>query len=252
MILSDYLRVDYAENDRSGRGPIAPGAGRGHWFDNETWFLSEFLTDQGLSLLRTKAKFLLEQAGIRKDFAMRQSGGTPRHMRVVPGTVINQDPTIVEMYRHPDLLEFLSEIVRKQVIVYDDPLENIVITSLEKTGDTHGAHLDVPPLALVMCLEAPYDPDKHFDVVTPKGETWETIRGSDDGAGAVSYIDAYGDPNLISMAPGDAYIMRTDLWKHEVLPLTKPEINRTILNFTYSFEGFVGTQDGSATALFTC
>lgn len=254
MVLGEYFRVDYEENMSTGKGPLPPGLGRGFWFKPDLfWPMPDFLTDKGLGLFRSKASFLLNSVGIRKDFHMPQSGGTARNMRVVPGTALNKDPELAHLYNHPELLSFLSGVIDAGVVTYPDPLENIVITSLERKGDTHGQHLDVPSIAVVMCLEAPPidRPEKRVEIRDADGEVWQRVIGTDDIGGMLSFVNVHGDQQVYPMAPGDAYLLRSDLIPHAVLPLSSDRVSRTILNFTYGIEGQEYLQDGSAAALFT-
>ncbi len=247
------FRLNYQENMRDNTGPMPPGLGRGFWFEPEQfWRMYDFVRPDALESLQALAEKLLQEHGIRKDFSMEQSGGTPRNMRVVPGTVINQEPSLVNIYRDPELIDFLEDIMGPGVIPYEDPLENMVITRLEKKGDTHGLHFDVPPIALIICLEAPSldEPDLSVNMFDADSDVWSYITGTDDPGGMLRFVNAYEDEQIHPMRPGDAYILRSDNFAHEVLPLTHAGQRRTILNLTYGLRGISNPPDGSAEKLF--
>lgn len=253
MKASEAFRINYQENIHSNKGPFPPGYARGYGFEPDMfWMMGEFVKPAGLDFLRQKAEQWLDGASLRKDFQMAQSDYSPRNMRVVPGTVINQDASLMDLYRDQELIAFLSDTIGMEVEVYPDPLENVVMTSLEGVGDTHGRHVDVPPLALIVCLEAPetYDKDASVEVMDQDGDVWMGIRGTDTLAGKLSFTNAHGDQQVVAMDPGDAYILRSDLLPHEVLPLIQGMTKRVILNLTYGIKGIQNEPDGSVEELF--
>lgn len=174
---------------------------------------------------------------IRRDFMMPTSDNTPRHMSVISGLFLNTLPEIVLLYHDSSLLNTIDRLVYRKknrlghVTCYDDPLENMVATRLEKPGDTHGYHVDDPALALIICLEAPPEGmggDVEYHVKMPDGS-----RGL-----AQTHLNT-----------GDAYLMRTDEMPHRVMPLQGSH-PRSILNLTYDFKNRQVTPNGSATLLF--
>jgi len=175
---------------------------------------------------------------LRKDFLMPSSHNTPRHMSVVSGLFLNTLSDIVKTYRNPHLLSILDQIAYNgdrlqegHVACYEDPLENMVATRLEKQGDTHGFHYDDPALALIICLEAP-----------PTGMGGD-VEYYMKGARGHRFL------NQTHLNIGDAYFMRTDCTFHRVMPL-KGNFPRSILNLTYDFEKRKVQKNGSAELLF--
>ena len=187
---------------------------------------------------------------VRRDLMMPNFGdnlppdveATPRHMVTISGLELNRIRCLRELYKDPDLLRTLSVIVGWPGLHNEeygfgvepcrDELENMVVTRLEKAGDTHGFHLDVPQIAFVICLEAP----------------------KSGGGGEVEYmgcsIRGYRAKLDFALEPGDAYILNAADALHRVKPLHADAGPRTILNFTYVRPGTVKTANGSANLLF--
>jgi hypothetical protein len=59
------------------------------------------------------------------------------------------------VYRDSRLIRLVSAIAGWEAVEVRDPLERHVIHILHQRGDTHGAHTDDYPLALVLFTEAP-------------------------------------------------------------------------------------------------
>jgi hypothetical protein len=164
----------------------------------------------------------LRAEGMRKDFAMPQSGSTPRNMTVVGGATMNAQPEIMELYRNTELREQISTIVGRQIVDCSEQVENVIATVLDREGDTHGWHLDDYPVALIMCLRAP-----------PPGQ------------GGDLEMERAGGVECLRIEPRDAYLLRSDRIRHRVAPIMGGT-SRVILNFTYGFEGAHVHPNGSA------
>lgn len=215
-----------------------------HPGQNEIVYFPGLLTPRKARSLR---RFLFNHcAGFlsRKDFLMASSDDTPRHMSVVGGIVMNKIPLIGALYDDPRLLAILNDVMRHSiefdqddgenaVIPYDDPLENIVVTCLEKDGDTHGQHIDVPAVTFVICLE---------NVTEECGGHMEYTR----------FFRSFVASESLHLKAGDAYVFNSNRHPHCVTPIGGGG-KRTILNFTYDFQHRMTPpmQDGSAELLFS-
>ncbi|MEU9194562.1 HalD/BesD family halogenase [Streptomyces hundungensis] len=164
----------------------------------------------------------LRKLAVRRDFAMECTDRSPRHMTTLGGHVIARESELItRLYSDEHLLGLLGRIAGIQAVPVSDPLERHVINSLHQQGDTHGAHTDDYPLALVLFTEAPADPA--------------------DG-GLLEYVAHTVDLNALQTdtarrahhRPGDGYLLRSDTTAHRVTPLCRPGLRRTVLNFAYT------------------
>lgn len=95
------------------------------------------------------------RASQRKDFTMSEYK-TPRNLCVVSGEQILEASALLPvLYSSQELRESLSGIVGKKLNGVYHKHEFMVGNSLEKSGDTHGWHLDDPRYALIIILESP-------------------------------------------------------------------------------------------------
>ncbi|MER7338845.1 hypothetical protein ABT403_13455 [Streptomyces sp. NPDC000075] len=201
--------------------------------------LPGLLTADGLTLLRQEAAALEALAG-RRDFAMACMDDSPRHMTTLGGQIIAEtSQTIPALYQDPHLVALLGQAAGEPVTGITDPVERHVLNILHQAGDTHGAHTDDQPYALVLFLEAPADPADggllHF---LPH-------------AGSLRDLDTAHGARTVHHRPGDAYLLRSDTTAHRVTPLMRPGLRRTVLNFAYTTPTARPHPTGSATELYT-
>ena len=133
-------------------------------------------------------------------------------------------------------MRLLSALMDETVVAVHEPIERHVLNVLHRPGDTHGAHTDDYPLALVLFLEAPPHP--------ADGGLLEFHPGSD-----LDELDTPG-ARLVHHRPGDGYLLRSDRTAHRVTPLGRPGLRRTVLNFAYTTPGRQGTTAPSASLLY--
>ncbi|MFH8487821.1 HalD/BesD family halogenase [Streptomyces longisporoflavus] len=183
--------------------------------------LPALVPPETLPVLDSEVKRLGKLA-VRRDFAMECMDRSPRHMTTLGGHAIARESELIpQLYRDEHLLDLLGRIADLQAVPVSDPLERHVINSLHEQGDTHGAHTDDYPLALVLFTEAPADPA--------------------DG-GLLEYAPRAGDLNALRSdaarrahhRPGDGYLLRSDTTAHRVTPLRRAGLRRTVLNFAYT------------------
>jgi hypothetical protein len=182
--------------------------------------LPGFLTPAGLEVLRREVAHL-ESVAKRRDFDMACMNGTPRHMTTVGGQLIAQEsPLIVNLYSDRALMRYLSALTGLDLRPAPDLVERHVANFLHLPGDTHGAHFDDYPVALLLFIETPASPED--------GGLLEFLPN----AGSLTDIDGAHTRRAFHVS-GDAYVLRTDTTAHRVTPLTQP-CRRVVLNFAYA------------------
>lgn len=213
--------------------------------------LPGLLRDEPLDVLRREVLALEPQARAR-DFVM-SGPQTPRVMSVLSATqLLAGASALAILYVHFDLVSLIARITGTPVFPCTHPEELMVCNFLLSPGSTHGWHLDDPPYALILVLEAPalgaggelefipawkdlnrglgLDPDGHFDAGVAAAQAERRVRTADHRA-------------------GDAYLLRADRVAHRVTPLRAHGTRRVALNFAY--EARAGATYGdSATVLY--
>lgn len=186
--------------------------------------LPGLLTPSGLVALLQEAR-ALETIARRRDFSMACMDGSPRHMTTLGGHIIAEHSRLIpQLYEDDGLLTLVSQIAGERAAPVPDPLERHVLNILHRQGDTHGAHTDDYPYALVLFLEAPDSPDDGgLAQFAPRAGHLQDLNT--DHASTAHH------------GAGDAYLLRSDTTAHRVTPLTRPGTRRTVLNFAYTTSG---------------
>ncbi|OKJ94983.1 hypothetical protein AMK26_30625 [Streptomyces sp. CB03234] len=183
--------------------------------------LRGLLSPRGQADLREEAA-RLEKVARRRDFAMTCMDASPRHMTTLGGQVIAQESRIIpEAYADEGLRALLSALTGDEITGVPDQVERHVLNILHRRGDTHGAHTDDYPYALVLFLEAPGAPDD--------GGLLEYVPR----AASLRDLDA-PSVRAVHHRPGDAYLLRSDTTAHRVTPLARTGVRRTVVNFAYT------------------
>ncbi|MFH8469959.1 hypothetical protein [Streptomyces sp. NPDC017991] len=199
--------------------------------------LPRLLTPDGLQTLRTEAHRLAEIAR-RRDFTMVCTDSSPRHMTTLGGHVIERESALVRrLYEDPHLLALVAEVIGETPVTVADPLERYVLNILHRVGDTHGAHTDDHPYALVLFLEAPDGPGA--------GGLLEYVPR----AGALADLNT-GTALSAHHRAGDAYLLRSDTTAHRVTSLEHAGVRRTVLNLAYTTRSATPRSTPSARALY--
>jgi hypothetical protein len=135
--------------------------------------------------------------------------------------IARESALVTTLYNDAGLLALLTALCGADVTTVPELVERHVLNILHRPGDTHGAHTDDYPLALVLFLEAPAQ--------LGDGGLLEFVPGLQD-------LKALEEPGTCRLhhPPGDAYLLRSDLTAHRVTPLTRPGLRRTVLNFAYT------------------
>lgn len=214
----DFTILEQAASDRPGE------------FADRGYLRLPKLVKNGLDLLRPEVDRLMEHAK-RRDFEMECMGGSPRHMTTLGGIEIESfAPLITELYFDQQLLRALQHLIGMPLGFADDLVERHVLNVLHRDGDTHGFHVDDYPIALVLFVESPNCAERCGQLeVCPSGP--------------------YA-PMLASHEAGDAYILRSDLLRHRVMPVHDGCL-RTVLNFAYSSPEVAMRRSTSASQLYS-
>ncbi|MEC4019225.1 HalD/BesD family halogenase [Streptomyces sp. H27-D2] len=195
------------------------------------------LTGSGLPTVRAELE-RLEGVARRRDFAMECTGGSSRHMTAAGGRLIEaRSEFIPRLYADDRIAELLRRASGLDVTRVPDPVERHVANYLHERGDTHGAHFDDYPFALVIFAEAPRSArDGGLLEYAPHA------RGLDD-LGTARALRAHH-------RPGDAYLLRSDTTAHRVTPLRRAGLRRVVLNFAYTAPGIRTATTPSAELLY--
>ncbi|MFG2647989.1 hypothetical protein [Streptomyces sp. NPDC048436] len=179
----------------------------------------------------------LEKRAVRRDLAMASTDGSPRHMTTLGGHTIARESTLIpRLYRDSDLLAWLGRVAALPAVEVADLLERHVLNILHRPGDTHGAHTDDYPLALVLFIEAPADPaDGGLLHYAPRTAALGALHTTADRA---------------HHQRGDGYLLRADTTAHRVTALRRPGVRRTVLNFAYTTPDRQGARTPSAAELY--
>ncbi len=188
-----------------------------------------------LSALRSELNSL-ERLAKARDFVM-PGYETPRFMTTVGGQVIQRESELLRaVYAHPDLRELIIRLVGRPVYDCLDVNEWMIATILNAPGNTHGWHLDDPPLAMVIFLDSP---DANDGGLVEFIRDWPRLCaeiGVDPQGNVNSIVDQCRAAGLIEQkhhATGDAYLFRADECLHRVTPLRRGGVRRAILNLTF-------------------
>jgi hypothetical protein len=213
--------------------------------------LPRLLSDAALAVVRQEVTALEPQARAR-DFVM-SGPDTPRVMSVLGASqLLAGAPATATLYVHFELVRVIARIAGTPVHRCTHPEELMVCNFLLAQGSTHGWHLDDPPYALIVVLEAPA-PGAGGELEYIPG--WADLNhglGIDPGGPVDAGVAAARADGLIRKADhrsGDAYLLRADRVAHRVAPLQAPGTRRIALNFAYEASA-VASYGDSATVLY--
>lgn len=190
-------------------------------------YLPGFLSPLGLQVLREEVR-RLRASTVRKDFLMECMDDSPRHMHTLGANYIHELSSLIPMF-HLDahFRRFLTNMYGDRVCSPQTEVDQFVLNDLQRKGDTHGAHFDDYPIAVVIAFEVP-PPGTGGDVeYVPNAENLRALES-----------DAV---RRLRLEPGDAYVLKTDTSAHRVAPLSA-DVARTVVNFVFSTERYVPRQ----------
>jgi hypothetical protein len=179
---------------------------------------------------------------------------TLRRMSTLGGKDIRRlSPVLVDFYNNPETRTLLSNICGQEVFVCNDENEWQVINWLEGPGETHGWHLDDPPLALVAFIEAPPASDGGALEFINGWRQLCAVVGADPEQNAISLIERCRAAGLVTAkmhVTGDAYLMRADQCLHRAAPLTSAGARRAIINLAFELQPDVRRTGVTASLLY--
>ncbi len=194
--------------------------------------LPQLLTDEAFSLLKEEVRGL-ERLAAPKDFTM-PGYETPRLMATLGGRDIPRaSPLLTTLYLHHETRELIRRITGGEVHTCRDLNEWAVLNWLVAPAATHGWHLDDPPLALIIFIDAPEE---------GSGGEMEYIRdwpricsahGAQPDGPAADLVHLCREAGLVhteSHRAGDAYLLRADQCLHRVTPLAPGAGRRVVIN----------------------
>lgn len=179
---------------------------------------------------------------------------SPRVMTTLGGKQIRENSDLLKgFYGNQELRSILSRIVGSQLFDCLDETEWCVSTWLNGEGQTHGYHLDDPPIALIVIIQAP-PPEfgGYLEMVTDWREIAH-IFDQDPEINVLPLVKKLRNLNLVQVKThitGDAYLLRADQCLHAVAPLRGRETKRSILNMAFELEPNIVRRSETAAALF--
>ncbi|WP_433931763.1 hypothetical protein AB3662_45570 [Sorangium cellulosum] len=192
--------------------------------------ISELFPSSLFEVLEKEAARLVDNHGVRREFSMEATDGTPRRMTNVAQSLIElHSPVIENLYRDPLLRKAICAIVGRPILDCPYAPERYIITKLHRLGDTHGWHWDDYSIAVVWILRAPPMEAGGILQCVPRTE-WNKHH-----------------PRIVSQfvklpiwsfhfTSGDVYIMSSRTVLHRVYPILREGVDRLILNCAYALE----------------
>lgn len=198
--------------------------------------LPGLLTTEGLGELRHEMAHL-ESVATRRDLNMACMNNTPRHMTTVGGHIIAHESHLIsELYSDSVLLQYIRDLTGLELVLVHEMVERHVANFLHQPGDTHGAHFDDYPVALILFIETPPSPQD---------------GGLLEFAANASNLTQIDGPNVKHAfhVSGDAYVLRSDTTAHRVTALNR-QARRVVLNFAYTTPDSCSITTPSASLLY--
>lgn len=196
----------------------------------------------------------LEHLARPKDFTMEVMYHTPRIMTTLGGQVVRRaSPLLNELYDHPGLRGLISHIVGCPVYSSEDINEWMVCNWLSAAGQTHGWHLDDPPLALIIFLESPKPEGGGVLEYIPDWHSLCAESGHDPNGDVNALVTHCRAAELVqerAHAAGDAYLLRADTCLHRVTAIKTPGARRVALNLAFELQPDVRRKGVTAALLY--
>lgn len=183
-----------------------------------------------------ESAFAIEDAKTERHFIM-PGCNTPRYMHTIGGSVIRRSsPFLMSLYEDMRLRSFLGAVTDSPIHDCTHSNEFMVMHFLENVGSTHGWHLDDPPFALVIVLEAPPTIAGGILEFIPRWKEYCTSTQIANCGDLTMTVDRLRRRGLVQQrhhAAGDAYILRADEALHRVTPFRWLIQRRAILNLAF-------------------
>ncbi len=197
--------------------------------------IPKYLSSSALTLLQCEL-VRLEKNAILRNFEM-PGYQTPRNLSVVGGDLIKSQSSILyHLYHHYSLRKSIESIIGRQIHNCLHPQEFMVANFLQRSGDTHGWHLDDPAYALIIIAEAPHAGRGGEVEFIPN---WidlcrrKNCKPDKDIFKLINWADENGFIERCHHEEGDAYLLRADLNLHRVAPIKGKNERRSVLNLAF-------------------
>lgn len=214
--------------------------------------LPGLISQSTFDALKTEVQNLVKYS-VNKNFTM-PGYETPRVMTTIGGQQILRHSSMLRcFYEDTELRSILSGIVGSQLFDNCDDNEWCVSTWLNGTGQTHGFHLDDPPIALIIILETPPHENGGYLEVVPDWQEISFLNGQAADENVTPLVNELRQFGLVHVKPhntGDAYLLRADQNLHAVAPLRGKSDRRSILNLAFELEPNIVRRSETAAALF--
>lgn len=196
--------------------------------------LPNLLNGDLLAQLKEECSSLLNIHGVERNFLMAQTSNTPRRMLNVKRNDIKMHGQIIpKMYESPAIRRLFELIIQDSLITCPYAPEEYIINGLFKSADTHGWHWDDYKYGVVFAIETPERGCGGLVQCVPN-TTWERNKtGVEDAM-------CSGPCYTFRLAPGDAYILKTDTGMHRVSPI-ESGTHRVVVNMVWSTPSEVNT-----------
>lgn len=142
-------------------------------------------------------------------------------------TISENSLALMEIYSDQNLINLIKNIAGEDIHLCPYDPEKMVITSLQKKGDSHGWHWDDYSFAMIWVLRAP-DKEKGGVVQCVPNTRWNRDKPEIISQFIAQSIDAYYFPER------SVYLMRSNTTLHRVYPIIDSTAERIILNNTYA------------------
>jgi len=197
--------------------------------------LPGFLTPAALRFLKAELR-RIEIGAARRTFEM-PGYCTPRTLSVLGGRAIKtQSPVLFRLYHHSALRSSVQRIAGRSIYSCQHPEEFMVANFLQRSGDTHGWHLDDPAFALVLFIDAPAEGQGGEVELIPNWTDLCRRKGRRPDADISDLITWSGDNGLVETRhhdAGDAYLLRADINLHRVRPINGDGARRCVINLAF-------------------
>ncbi|MGC4989947.1 HalD/BesD family halogenase [Nocardia salmonicida] len=189
-----------------------------------TWLF----TDDVRRAVAAEALALANAMGTRRNLSIRETDFTPRRMANVRACEILQRSELIStVYNAVPSIHALVAIAQEHLHVCPYEPEQVVITRLERAGDTHGWHWDDYSFALVWVADCPDPADGGFVEYVP-ATTWDKRRPG------IAGILRDRPIHRLEVGTGAVYLMRANTTLHRVHPIRRGR--RTIVNMAFASE----------------
>lgn len=206
--------------------------------------LSNLLPCETWKNLVTETENLIKENGIKRDITIGESANTRRKLTTVGNHFCRKYGHIIpHLYDSKSLLSFLSNIAGEKIFQHPNEIDQLAISMLTETNDTHGWHWDDHSFAMIWMIDSPPAEEGGFTQLIPNTAN-EKETSSVYRAILNNPIQSHHFPT------GSFYFFKSGTTLHQVHPLVK-STRRLIVNMDWASESDLNRGlDSSSTATF--